>query len=136
ILATLLLPWRAFFRRPQQKLAYILCLAVAVGVALAAGSTTAVSRAQTIIHPGNDRGSGRTDLWNSAWHGYTQHPWLGLGAGNFRARSLGLLMTTPGGNIRARYVAPGREVHNPYLETLTGLGPGGSVVFLSVLWLT
>src|SRR5439155_2706068 len=136
ILATLLLPWRAFFRRPQQKLAYILCLAVAVGVALAAGSTTAVSRAQTIIHPGSDRGSGRTDLWDAAWHGYSRHPWLGLGAGNFRAHSLDLLMTTPGVNIRAHYVAPGREVHNAYLETLTELGPVGFVLFLLVLTLT
>src|SRR5439155_11053782 len=136
ILATLLLPWRAFFRRPQQKLAYILCLAVAVGVALAAGSTTAVSRAQTIIHPGSDRGSGRTDLWNAAWHGYVQHPWLGLGAGNFRARSLDLLMTTPGVNIQAHYVTPGREVHNAYLETLAELGPVGLALFLAVLGLS
>src|SRR5207249_5247629 len=118
------------------KLAYLIALTVAVAAALAVGSTTLVARAQTIIHPGMDRGSGRTDLWNSAWHGYTQHPWLGLGAGNFRARSLGLLMTTPGVNIRASYVAPGREVHNAYLETLTELGPVGFVLFLSVLGLT
>jgi O-antigen ligase len=139
VLATLLLPWRVFFRHPGQKLSYAFALLAASTVAAAAGSAPFVARAQTILNfggPGGDRGSGRLDLWRAALHGWHDHPWLGLGAGNFQAKALDLLQATPGVNTAAQYVAAGRVVHNAYLEALTELGVVGFALFLSLVGLT
>lgn len=137
ILATLLVPWRVFFRHPRQKGAYMLALLGAAGLAAMVGSAAFVARAQTILQPdAQDRGAGRIDLWAAAVRGFHLHPWFGLGAGNFQARSLDLLTTTPGVDLRASYVAVGRPVHNAYLETLTELGVVGFALFLLVIFLT
>lgn len=139
IVATLLLPWRIFFRNPAQKLTYLVLLIATSSLAVAAGSTNFVARAQSILDPGSasgDRGAGRLDLWRSAIRGWEERPWIGLGASNFQARSLDLLQTTPGVNTRASYVHAGREVHNAYLEELVGLGVIGLALWVAVLLLT
>ena len=135
VLATLVLPWRVFFRRPVQKLAYVFMLALSAVIVGLLGSTQYLGRIETIFS-GNDRGSGRTDLWSAAWRGYGQHPWLGLGGGGFEGNSLSLLQNTPGVNLTAGYVRAGRPVHNAYLESLTDLGPVGAVLFLALIGLT
>jgi O-antigen ligase len=135
ILATLVLPWRVFFRRATQKLAYLLSLIFGAWVVLVLGSTQYLGRIETIFS-GGDRGSGRIDLWSAAWNGYIHHPWLGLGAGGFEGNSLSLLQNTPGVDLTASYIGPNRPVHNSYLETLTDLGPVGLVLFLALGGLT
>ena len=139
VLASLLLPWRIFFRRPGQKVSYALAVAAAAGAAALMGSGGAyIERSQTILNPSlrNDRGSGRTDLWNAAWRAFGEEPWLGIGAGNFQAKALDLLQTTPGVNTKASYVAEGRVVHSVYLEALTELGVVGFTLYMLVLVFT
>jgi O-antigen ligase len=135
VLATLVLPWRAFFRRRGQKLVYLLLLVFGGWIVATLGSTQYLHRIQTIFS-GQGRGSGRTDLWAAAWHGYSHHPWLGLGSGGFEAHSLSLLQSTPGVNLSASYIGPDRPVHNAYLEMLTDLGPIGLALFLALVGLT
>jgi O-antigen ligase len=134
-LASLACPWRAFFRRPGDKVIYAVALGFAGWVVAALGSTEYLARIESIFH-GSDRGAGRTDLWAAAWNGYTHHPALGLGAGGFQAHSLELLQSTPGVDTTASYVQPGRPVHNAYLETLTDLGPIGLSIYLLIVALT
>jgi O-antigen ligase len=134
-LASLVVPWRAFFRRPGDKVVYIVALGFAGWLVAALGSTAYLARIQSIFH-GGDRGAGRTDLWAAAWNGYSHHPGLGLGAGGFQAHSLGLLQSTPGVNTAASYVQAGRPVHNAYLETLTDLGPTGLLIYTLITALT
>lgn len=138
VLATLLLPWRAFFRRPSQKLSYAISLVIASAAAAALGATALISRIQALLEPGeeSDRGSGRSDLWRAAWRGFHENEVLGLGAGNFRTRSLDLLQSTPGVDTTKNYVRAGREAHNAYLGTLTELGVVGLALFLLVIGLT
>lgn len=135
VMTTLVLPWRVLFRRPAQKLTYILMLALGAVIVGLLGSMQYLGRIETIFG-GTDRGSGRTDLWSAAWRGYGQHPWLGLGGGGFEGNSLSLLQNTPGVNLSANYVRAGRPVHNAYLESLTDLGPVGLLLFLALIGLT
>jgi O-antigen ligase len=133
VLLTLLAPSRLVFGRPGRKLAYVAALAFAALAAAFAGSAEFVGRVQTILNPGEGRGSGRTDLFAAAMTGWREHPWLGLGAGNFQSASLHLLQSTPGVNVQASYASAGRVVHNAYLELLVELGPVGLALFLLVL---
>jgi O-antigen ligase len=135
LVGTLAVSWRVFFRSPTEKGTYIGLLVFVGWIILVVGSTAYVHRIDTIF-TGSDRGSGRTDLWSAAWRGYTQHPYLGLGAGGFEAHSLDLLHTTPGVDITASYVRADRPVHNAYLESLVDLGPLGLALFLAVVGLT
>jgi len=135
VLATLVTPWRTFFRSRSQKAIFTLILVAAAWSVAIIGSTAYQQRLSTIL-TGSDRGSGRTDLWAAAWNGYTHHPYFGLGAGGFEAASLDLLHSTPGVNITASYVASGRPAHNAYLDALTDLGPVGLALFLAAIVLT
>jgi O-antigen ligase len=136
IAATIVLPWRTFFVSAKEKALYALAILLGFGLSLLLGSGTLLGRVDSIFHPGADKGSGRLDLWSAAWRAWKQHPWLGIGEGNFPVHSLELLQTTPGVNTAASYVSAGREVHNAYLETLTELGPFGLLLFLLVIALT
>jgi O-antigen ligase len=138
IVPTAVLPWRTLFGTRRQKRVYVWTILVALLVTIVVGSGTFLHRVGTIFHPnsGADRGSGRLDLWSSAWRVWKDHPWLGIGGWNFRAHSLDYLQATPGVNTAAHYVTAGREVHNAYLETLTELGPVGLVLFTSIILLT
>jgi O-antigen ligase len=138
VLASMFLPWR-FYRSKSRKAAWVVAVLLLVPATAAVGSTTFVQRVDSIFHPNSaasDRGSGRTDIWSAALHGYRNHPWLGLGAGNFEVESLDLLQTTPGVNTATYYAQSSKVVHNAYLETLTELGPVGLAIFLSMLALT
>jgi O-antigen ligase len=134
--ATLLVPWHVFFRRPGQKVVYVLALAFSGWVMALLSSTKLLARVSTIFSPGQDKGSGRIDLWSAAWNAYSHHPGLGLGGGGFEANSLHYLQDTPGVNVAASYVAAGRPVHNAYLEALVDFGPVGLALFLSVIGLS
>ncbi|HEY2935380.1 MAG TPA: O-antigen ligase family protein [Gaiellaceae bacterium] len=136
VLVTLALPWHFFFRRRSHKLALVGALVVAsVGVGLA-GSTPFLQRAASIVQQpavSGHGGSGRIDLWRAAWHGYSEHPYFGLGSGNFESSSVVLLQETPGTDISAHYALGHYVVHNMYLETLTELGPVGLGLLLAIL---
>jgi O-antigen ligase len=138
VLGSLLVPWRLLFRAFGQKVVYAFCLLLAAALTGAAGSAAFVARIHSLTtstETGGDLGSGRLDLWSAALHGWHEHPWLGLGAGNFQARSLDLLQSTPGVNTAASYVTAGRPVHNAYLEALTELGVVGCGLFAVLLLL-
>jgi O-antigen ligase len=140
VVATLFLPARYFFRRAEDKLAYFSVLVVAGGLVALAGAQPFVKRGLTIFREhgiSGSRGSGRVDLWRAAWHGFREHPFGGLGAGNFRSSSLDLLQSTPGVNdIAGNTGLSNRYVHNMYLETLAELGVIGFVLFMLILLLT
>ncbi|MBV8481068.1 MAG: O-antigen ligase family protein, partial [Actinobacteria bacterium] len=138
VIVSLFLPWR-FFRTRSRKAAYVVAICLLIPAVAAVGSTSFIKRADSIFHPNSvasDRGSGRTDIWRAALHGYGNHPWLGLGAGNFEKESLSLLETTPGVNTTAFYAQTSKVAHNAYIETLTELGPVGLAIFLAMLFLT
>jgi O-antigen ligase len=84
-----------------------------------------------------DRASGRIDIWFSAWQLFLDHPFTGIGAGNFVGRSIDLLTTTPGVELVKSHLLTGRgiEVHNIYLESLAERGIFG-LLTLVVLLLT
>jgi putative inorganic carbon (HCO3(-)) transporter len=132
---TVLLPWRLLFSRRGQKLAFLLFLGFAGWLVALLGSTQYLSRIDTILH-GSDRGTGRLDLWSAAFRGYSDHPWLGLGAGGFQAHSMDLLRNTPGVAPSSLIDTQQRPVHNAYIETLTDLGPIGLTLFAVILCLT
>ena len=136
VAATIVLPWKVFFRSAKEKRLYAIAVAGGSVLAILLGSGTFLARVGSIVHPAADRGAGRLDLWAAAWQGWKQQPWLGIGEGNFRVHALDFLQTTPGVNTAASYVKVGREVHNAYLETLTELGPLGLLLFLLVIFLT
>jgi O-antigen ligase len=134
VLASLLMPRGTIFAHGRDRAIYAAGLAVAAVVALAVGSGAFVRRAESILSTKlSDRGAGRLDLWAAALHGWREHPWLGLGAGNFQTHALDLLATTPGVNTAASYVAQGRVVHSIYIETLAELGIVGLTLFLVLL---
>jgi O-antigen ligase len=133
VLATLVLPWRVFFARPGQKLAYLGTLFVAAWIVAVLGSAAYLQRIQSILH-GSDRGTGRLDLWAAAWNGYSHHLFSGIGAGGFEATSLDLLRQTPG--VSPDTLMESRPVHNAYLESLVDLGPIGLTIYLLVASLT
>jgi O-antigen ligase len=137
---TLFTPGKLFFRRLSHRLMYALAFLLAAAVTFAAGAQPFLERATTILDAadptGYDRGSGRLDLWRAAITGFRESPWIGLGGGNFRARSLDLLQETPGVDLNQNYIKEGVEAHNSYLDVITGLGVVGGVLFAAVLALT
>jgi O-antigen ligase len=135
VLLSFVLPRRIFFRDRRQKALWALALVVLVAGALSWGSGKYLHRIGTAFNTSSqgDRGSGREDLWAAALHGWREHPWFGLGAGNFAPASLDLLQSTPGVDTTRPYVYPNRPAHNAYLENLTDLGVVGIVLYLAML---
>ena len=87
-----------------------------------------------VANASESRGTGRLDIWHVAWHGWEQHPLLGLGAGNFVHDSGDLLSTTPGVQLdRYSVLFDGIKVHNAYLEPWVELGPIGLGLYVAVL---
>jgi O-antigen ligase len=113
----------------------ILGLAVAAAVALAVPSVPSIRNRATPQHVEEDRASGRIDIWYVAWRSVHRHPWLGLGAGNFKSHSIELLVTEPGVELVKSHLllTNGIEVHNVYLETLAEYGVIGFAAFVMVL---
>jgi O-antigen ligase len=106
---------------------------VLAGVLLIATFSALSARTSSLFTTG-DGGSGRTNLWLAAVHGWHQHPLTGMGFGAFIGQSNQLLLTTHGVDFSAYALRPtGQYVHNAYLESLTELGPIGLVLFLGIL---
>lgn len=81
-----------------------------------------------------DRGTGRLDIWLAAWRAWQEQPLIGLGAGNFEARSGDLLSQTPGVALDPySELFEGIRVHSAYLEPLVELGPAGLASYLALL---
>jgi O-antigen ligase len=138
----LLLPTRFFFAQATQKVTYAgLLLVIAALVAVAAPSGF-LDRASTIVSAVNeegDQGSGRLDLWRSAFTAFDQEPWFGLGAGNFYEEAVSLMQQTPGVRVSFIYYSAGlegRPTHSIYLDALADLGVVGFTLFLLLLGLT
>lgn len=140
VLATLLIPARFFFRTVQQKFAYLCLLLSGIMLVVLLQGDPFLRRASTILSEQGDtgaRGSGRIDIWRTAWHGFSEQPIVGLGAGNYRARSLELFQTTPGIDTRATVEqSTGDYVHSIFIGNLTELGIIGLMLFVAVLFFT
>ncbi len=68
-------------------------------------------------------GTGRSEVWHTAWEDAKAHPWLGSGAGTydeywFQHRRISMTV---------------HDAHNLYLETLAELGPVGLLLLAGVL---
>jgi O-antigen ligase len=82
-----------------------------------------------------DRASGRIDIWFTAWHVFTEQPFMGVGAGNFVPQSIDLLVRTPGVELVKSHLLTGKgiEVHNIYLESLAERGIFGLLTLATLL---
>jgi len=68
----------------------------------------------------NSMSSGRVEIWKGSWQSWREHPWLGVGYGNF-------VVTLEHNGMRAHYA------HNLVLEAMSELGIVGALLFVS-LW--
>lgn len=84
-----------------------------------------------IAQPGD--GSGRTDIWRVGIEMVKANPVLGVGAGNFKARSPEYVLEA--GLIRRSDLIVDRPhvTHNIYLQVLSQLGIVGLLLFLSII---
>ncbi len=110
---------------------------ISIGVALVAVTMT-FSRRFAPDRVIDDRASGRFDIWYVAFREWQDHLLLGIGGGNFKPRSVELLVTEPGVELVKSHLllSEGIEVHNIYLETLVEYGLMGAALFVAVLVLT
>jgi O-antigen ligase len=86
----------------------------------------------------SDRASGRIDIWHTAWQAFLDHPWTGIGAGNYVPSSIERLTTVPGVELVKSHLLLGEgiEVHNIYLEALAERGVFGLATLLLVIGYT
>jgi O-antigen ligase len=130
---TTLQPARTFFRTRAHKRAFLLVVALGTGVLLLASYSALSARASSLFYTA-DGGSGRTNLWLAALHGFSDHKLAGIGFGSFLGQSNRLLLQTPGVDFSAYVLRPtGQFVHNAYLESLVELGVVGLALFLALL---
>lgn len=104
-------------------------ISIIAGAALLMGGRLSPARAS------EDRGSGRLDIWRVAYSSWTEHPFLGIGAGNFQPESSKLLQETPGVQLSPNnpLLVTGIKVHDVYLENLVELGPLGLLGWLALI---
>lgn len=85
---------------------------------------------QRVTHFTAQGGTGRTDAWQIALHIYSDHPWTGIGLGNFTR----VEPSYAAGNTNLQrpdlIVDTPIVVHNTYLHILTELGPVGLALLL------
>jgi hypothetical protein len=67
-------------------------------------------------------GSGRSDMWHTAWGEFTNHPLIGTGAGTFESYWF----------VHRRSTQDVRDAHSVYLETLGELGIPGAVLLIAL----
>ena len=116
-----------------------LVVPVALGAAAALGlATTLFGDRYSVEGVADDRASGRIDIWLVAWHAFLDHPWTGIGAGNFVGQSIDRLTTEPGVELVKSHLFTGQgiEVHNIYLEGLAERGVFGLVTLVVFLLAT
>jgi O-antigen ligase len=129
------LPARTFFRSRSQKGAFLVAGMIGLVVLLALTWGALLGRFEENSNT-PDRGSGRSDLWAAALHGYDEHPLTGIGYGAFLASSQELLAATPGVNLKHFLNfnrLGGQEVHSAYVGSLAELGPIGLALFAAIL---
>lgn len=74
--------------------------------------------------------SGRSSLWKVAWTIFSQHPWVGIGIGNFQAVESNYTLRS-GSLTRVELIAQEPHlVHNVFLQLLTETGIVGFLLFL------
>lgn len=107
----------------------VVAILIIAGAALLMGGRLSPTRAS------EDRGSGRLDIWRVAYTSWTEHPLLGIGAGNFQPESSRLLQETPGVELSPNnpLLTTGIKVHDVYLENLVELGPLGLLGWLALI---
>lgn len=79
-------------------------------------------------------GTGRVDLWTVGWRMAQEHPFRGVGVGNYQAAAPDYVLE-PGITQRADLIfsdAP-KVAHNTYLEVLAESGIPGLVLFLGMI---
>ena len=78
-------------------------------------------------------GTGRVDLWTTAWRMVQAHPIRGVGAGNFSVSSIHYLLE-PGAIRRDEFIIDTPKVtHNTYLQILAEGGVVAAALFLGIL---
>jgi O-antigen ligase len=79
-------------------------------------------------------GTGRTDIWTVAAKTFEQHPFFGVGAGNFTVVEQSYAVDIDQNLPRADLVVQNHEpVHNTYLHVASELGSVGLLLFLGML---
>lgn len=75
-------------------------------------------------------GTGRSDLWTVAVRAFSQHPFAGVGAGNYTIVEPQFLLGVNQNLQRADLVLNHEAVHNTYLQVAAELGIVGSALFV------
>ena len=137
-----------FSSRAKKRKLLAAVAALSIALVAIAGATLSQRFEQTFNDPSG--GAGRGDLALAAFHGFHDHPLLGMGFGAFAPNSFQLLRSTPGvfldlhlrclaqgSTVRAAgSFCKGQPVHNTYVESLVELGIPGVLLFASILAVT
>src|SRR5205085_969898 len=113
-------------RRPQ--VALLLVLLVSVGGIYFSLAPSAWNRVTSY----GGGGTGRADVWTVAWRLTEDHPFAGIGLGNFRDHSAQYVRRP--GQLHRVDIIVGRQpiVHNTYLQVLSETGVVGLLGFVSI----
>jgi putative inorganic carbon (hco3(-)) transporter len=88
---------------------------------------------ERLSNTGDDRGSGRVDIWQIGWRMVEANPLNGVGLGNFRS-SLGDYLVQPGLIRRSDLILDEPKVaHNIYLGVLAETGAVGLILFTGII---
>ncbi len=119
---------------PGRRRAVLVVMATAALCAVAwFGIVASESSRERVTNPSAEGGSGRSDLWRVGWRMVEDHPVLGVGVGNFPARSVDYLLR-PGSTENDAYIVDTPKVpHNIYLAVLSELGIVGLLLFVAIL---
>ena len=119
-----------FFSGPVRDRAVALVAIVVVSATAYYTFVTAPVAFQTITSSENT--GARQSLWGVAARVISDHPLLGVGAGNFSDVEQSYALATT--NLtRVDVVAEGELIHNSYLQVLAELGPPGLLAFLALI---
>jgi O-antigen ligase len=118
--------------RGRRAAALALIVLTAAGTTLWFAAFAPQAAVDRITNPQYAGGSGREDLWRVGWREVSDHPILGVGAGNFGVVSVRYLLR-PGADQRDVYILKGDPPHNIYLNVLTELGAVGFALFVAIL---
>jgi O-antigen ligase len=134
LLLVAFLPSRVLFPSRREKAAFVIVCGIGVALLIPLAWAPLQTRFEVGFRATNIAGD-RQDVWLAAWHGYREHPVLGLGIGGFRGVTFQLLRVTPGVNLaaHARFLGLGEYVHNAYLSSLAEVGPLGLALWLGIL---
>ena len=113
-------------RGSRLRLAGVIAIAlIAVGAAITSASDSSIERLREF----DTRGSGRVDLWSVAWRMSADHPWAGVGFGNFPVDAPDYI-SSPGQLQQVEFIVETpTEVHNAYLGLVAENGVIGLALF-------